>query len=174
MTKLNMHELINSSFAQLHIKSAQQERRNEESDTTNEVVAMESITTVRRRFIHIKSQARNRWIVRLDQPVQDTSILSNDFQPNDTTEEAGFTIPPPPFTMMAIIWNCRGFGHPSTRRSLRHFIVTHRPNLIFLAEIKCNQPDIIQTFLRNNGFGISEYVPLKVAPAAYSWLGPRP
>lgn len=59
--------------------------------------------------------------------------------------------------MIAIIWNCRGFGQPATRRSMRNYIVSHRPDLIFISEIKCNQPDIIQNFLISNGFCNCEF-----------------
>lgn len=61
--------------------------------------------------------------------------------------------------MIGIEWNCRGIGHPSTLRSLRGFINSHRPDFVFLSEIKCTDAGKIRKFVTKCGFCMHEFVP---------------
>lgn len=43
--------------------------------------------------------------------------------------------------MIAIFGNCRGIGQASTVRSFRELCNSHRPNVLFLFEVKLNYYD---------------------------------
>lgn len=60
--------------------------------------------------------------------------------------------------MNAIILNCRGIGRPSIIRQLKLLLKHHRPQFIFLSEIKCNDLDIVSKLVRSLKFDFFELV----------------
>lgn len=65
----------------------------------------------------------------------------------------------PPSIMLAIIWNCRGMGRPTAVRSLRAFVKSHKPSLLFLSELHISSPIKIQKLCLSLGFHHLEFVP---------------
>lgn len=61
--------------------------------------------------------------------------------------------------MIAIIWNCRGLGQPATVRSLSSLVSSHRPNVVFLSEIKSSNKEKIQKIALGLGFPCTEFIP---------------
>lgn len=61
--------------------------------------------------------------------------------------------------MIGIAWNCRGIGQPSTVRSLKLLIKKHRPDFVFLSEVKCNRFDMAEKLVHCIGFQNFEFVP---------------
>lgn len=60
--------------------------------------------------------------------------------------------------MIGIVWNCRRIGHPSTIRSLRGYIKSHRPSFVFLSEIKCNKVDKVEKLVKSLHFQCFEFI----------------
>lgn len=61
--------------------------------------------------------------------------------------------------MIGFVWNCRGIGHPAEVRCLKEYISDHRPNFVFLSEIKCNSFDTVKGLVIRLGFVAFEFVP---------------
>lgn len=59
--------------------------------------------------------------------------------------------------MTTFVWNCWGIGHPLTVRILRDFILSNRPGLVFLSEVKCHQVDKVQK-IASSGYPNLEFV----------------
>lgn len=81
-------EMVNISFAKLHIQAE------EVKEAMEEVVEEERVTTVRRRFIHIKSQARNRHRDTVSLGDENASVFITNVPEDYTAEEAGSSMPP--------------------------------------------------------------------------------
>lgn len=63
--------------------------------------------------------------------------------------------------MIALIWNCRGVGHPSAVRVLRNYVISHRPSILFLSEVKCTNVDLVNRLMISLGFCHFEFVPAR-------------
>lgn len=61
--------------------------------------------------------------------------------------------------MIGLVWNYRGIGQPSTLRTLRGFLKYHRPNFVFLTEVKCSNVVIVEKIVRELHFDKFEFVP---------------
>lgn len=61
--------------------------------------------------------------------------------------------------MIGLAWNYRGLGHPSTVRSLKGFIGSHRPLFVFLSEVKCSNLEYIKKIVAQFGFQHFEFSP---------------
>lgn len=61
--------------------------------------------------------------------------------------------------MTAFVWNCRGVGQPSAVRILRNFVVSHRPSIIFLSEVKSTNIDFVNRIMLSLGFKNLEFIP---------------
>ncbi|KAL0434725.1 UNVERIFIED_CONTAM: hypothetical protein Sradi_0180400 [Sesamum radiatum] len=60
-------------------------------------------------------------------------------------------------SMKIIAWNCRGLARPAARRMLRD-LHTHKPDIIFLCEIKTAHTDKISSILLNANLSCSDFV----------------
>lgn len=61
--------------------------------------------------------------------------------------------------MIGLVWNCQGLGHPSTMRSLKGFISSHKPLFVFIFEVKCSSLDKIKKIVLLLGFQHFEFSP---------------
>lgn len=61
--------------------------------------------------------------------------------------------------MIALIWNCGGLGHSTTVRTLRETIISHRPVIVFLSEVKISDPSKTHSISTTLGFSNSYLVP---------------
>lgn len=61
--------------------------------------------------------------------------------------------------MILIAWNCREIGHPATVRQLKDLALSHRPDVMFLAEVKCNNTTSVQRLAVATKFDHFEFVP---------------
>lgn len=65
----------------------------------------------------------------------------------------------PQLIMLALVWNCRGLGRPEAIRSLRVFVKTHKPSLLFVSELHTASSQKIQRICSSLGYGNVEFVP---------------
>lgn len=73
-------------------------------------------------------------------------------------EEAGLTMPPS--SMIAFIWNCRRIGRTAAVHTIRVYVNTHKPNIVFISELHSSPLSKIQSlFCSNLGFDKFEFVP---------------
>lgn len=63
--------------------------------------------------------------------------------------------------MIALFWNCWGMGQPSAVRILRNYVISHRPSVIFLSEVKNSNIDIVGRLMGSLGFDNFEFVPAR-------------
>lgn len=61
--------------------------------------------------------------------------------------------------MIIFSWNYRGFGHATTILTHLEFVLSHRPNVIFLSEIKSCKCDHIVSIYNSLGFTKFHFVP---------------
>lgn len=61
--------------------------------------------------------------------------------------------------MIGLAWNCWGTGHISTIRHLWGLVRSHRPQFLFLAEIKMSDSEKIHKLVKFVGFSNFEIVP---------------
>lgn len=61
--------------------------------------------------------------------------------------------------MIFFIWNCRGLSRATAIRSLRELIRSHRPDVVFLSEIKCSHSPFVTNLGKSLGFTFSHCVP---------------
>lgn len=61
--------------------------------------------------------------------------------------------------MIAFVWNCRGIGQPKAVRILRNYLVSHRPDVVFLSAVKCTSEEKIKKIFSPLGFLTFEFVP---------------
>lgn len=156
-------DTVYDSFANLVIQpkitSVRENEAVEESQAgfDSTVCTEERISMVRRRFIHIKHLARNKNpTLNSSVRIEDVTVNPSDTMSDETAEEVGLSTPP--YIMNAIVWNCRGIGHPSTIRSLKILLKHHRPHFIFLSEIKCSDINVVQQLVRTIHFDCFELV----------------
>lgn len=60
--------------------------------------------------------------------------------------------------MIALVWNCRGLGWPSAVLSLKGFVRTHRPSVLFLSEVHTSPTLKIQKLCKSLGYDHLEFV----------------
>lgn len=60
--------------------------------------------------------------------------------------------------MIGLVWNYRGIGQPSTLRTSRGFLKSHRPNFMFLTKVKCNNVVIVENIVRKLHFDKFEFI----------------
>lgn len=65
----------------------------------------------------------------------------------------------PNFQMSILVWNCRGMGQSTIIQTIRELIRSHRPNIIFLAEIKSSNYVFISNVVSSLGFSNFHLVP---------------
>ncbi|KAL0410725.1 UNVERIFIED_CONTAM: hypothetical protein Slati_3662200 [Sesamum latifolium] len=61
--------------------------------------------------------------------------------------------------MKILAWNCRGLARPAARRMLRDLLQSHKPDIIFLCEIKTSHTDKISSILLSSNLIFSNFVP---------------
>lgn len=93
----------------------------------------QQITIIQQRFIHVKREAR-----RQHQSVHHESV---------------------PDTTMIFAWNCLGIGRPASIRTLRVFINTQKPQMVFLSELRSSSHPKIQRLGNSLGFQHHDFVP---------------
>lgn len=60
--------------------------------------------------------------------------------------------------MIRFVWNCRGLGQSTTVRQLRDFVSSHRPELVFLSEIKLHEVSKVQRIVNKLEFHHFDFV----------------
>lgn len=61
--------------------------------------------------------------------------------------------------MIALLWNCRDLGQVATIRSLREYVNSHRPGLIFLSELKISNLSRTHKIAQTLGFVNNHLIP---------------
>lgn len=61
--------------------------------------------------------------------------------------------------MISLVWNCRGIGRAVAVRMLRELLRSHRPDVLFLSEIKSSNNTRILNLSTSLGFDNSHFVP---------------
>lgn len=75
--------------------------------------------------------------------------------------------------MIGVAWNCCGLGQSTTAWSLRELVSSHRPDLVFLSEVKLQHVSRIKRIVQKIGFPSFELVPTinKVGSLLLMWKG---
>ncbi|KAL0378395.1 UNVERIFIED_CONTAM: LINE-1 retrotransposable element O protein [Sesamum radiatum] len=60
--------------------------------------------------------------------------------------------------MKILAWNCRGLARPTARRMLRDLLQSHKPDIIFLCEVKTSHTDKISSILLSSNLIFSNFV----------------
>lgn len=60
--------------------------------------------------------------------------------------------------MIAFIWNCRGLGYAATVRILRECVYSHRPQLLFLSEVKFSSVERARKIGVSLGYSLFHFV----------------
>ncbi|KAG8380712.1 hypothetical protein BUALT_Bualt06G0044500 [Buddleja alternifolia] len=61
--------------------------------------------------------------------------------------------------MKILSWNCRGIAHPTTRRTLRALIIEHKPDVVFLCELKTSLLSSLSSLLDSLNLYSKHFVP---------------
>ncbi|KAL0408606.1 UNVERIFIED_CONTAM: putative ribonuclease H protein [Sesamum radiatum] len=61
--------------------------------------------------------------------------------------------------MRILAWNCHGLARPAARRMLRELLQSHKPDILFLCEIKTKHTDKLSSLLQSFNLLYSAFVP---------------